>query len=385
MKYYIIAGEASGDLHASNLIKEIRKLDKNAIFRCWGGDLMLQQNVELVKHYKETSYMGFFEVILHLPAILKNINFCKKDIISFNPDALILVDYPGFNLRIAEFIKKHILRTPNSELKTFYYISPQVWAWKRSRVKKIKACVDRMFVILPFEKDFYKQYNYDVDFVGHPLLDEIQNYNNIQSPASSFQLPTSKPIIALLPGSRKQEISKMLSIMLQIIPHYKEYQFVIAAAPSIPQELYHKYINALTTYDLQLTTTYDLRRTTYDLLSISFAAVVTSGTATLETALFEVPEVVCYKGNYLSYLIAKSLVKIKYISLVNLIMNKKVVTELIQNDLNISNLKAELDKIVYDADNRKRIISDYKQIKLKLGGPGASTKTAQIIYNELTY
>lgn len=382
MKYYIIAGEASGDLHSSNLIKELRLLDKNAQFRCWGGDLVKAQNAELVKHYSDTAYMGFLEVLLHLPDIIKNINYCKKDILQYKPDTLILVDYPGFNLRIARFAKKHFKRTTNNEQRIFYYISPQVWAWKSSRIKKIKKFVDKMFVILPFEKNFYKEYNYDVEFVGHPLLDAIENFKNNQILMNNEQQTTNNEqrTIALLPGSRKQEISKMLSVMLNVIPSFPDYQFVIAAAPSIPKEYYDKYINKLSTINYQLSTVYNQ---TYQLLSNSVAAIVTSGTATLETALFEVPEVVCYKGTGLSYMLARQLVKVKYISLVNLIMDKKVVTELIQKDLTVNNIKEELGKLLYDNDKRDQLASDYKQLKTILGGPGASAKTAQLIVNQL--
>jgi lipid-A-disaccharide synthase len=379
MNYYIIAGEASGDLHASNLIKELRLLDNDAHFRCWGGDLVKSQNAELVKHYKDTAYMGFLEVILHLPAIIKNINYCKKDILQYKPDALILVDYPGFNLRIAEFSKSKLLRTQNPELRTYYYISPQVWAWKSSRIKKIKKFVDKMFVILPFEKNFYKKYDYDVDFVGHPLLDAIESYN--QQPSNEHMSTLAhEHIIALLPGSRKQEISKILSVMLKVIPSFPDYQFVIAAAPSIPKEFYDKYILKLKTQNSKLKIIYN---DTYNLLANSVAAIVTSGTATLETALFEVPEVVCYKGSGFSYMLAKHLVKVKYISLVNLIMDKQVVTELIQDDLTADNIKKELTRLLHDNDKKAQISSDYKQLKTILGGPGASRKTAQAIFNHI--
>ena len=377
MRYYIIAGEASGDLHASNLIKELRLLDNNAIFRCWGGDLMKAQGADLVRHYKDTAYMGFLEIIKHLPDIFKNINFCKQDILQFKPDALILVDYPGFNLRIAEFAKKQLLRTTNYKLRTFYYISPQVWAWKSSRVKKIKKFVDKMFVILPFEKNFYKKYDYDVEFVGHPLLDAIENYKHEFN--SQFSILNSQfPIVAFLPGSRKQEISKMLSIMLKVIPSFQDYQFVIAAAPSIPKKFYDEYTTNLQSPISNLSIVYN---NTYNLLSHSVAAIVTSGTATLETAIFEVPEVVCYKGSGFSYMLAKHLIKVKYISLVNLIMDKKVVTELIQDDLTVDNIKQELNKLLNDKEKQSQLSTDYKQLKHILGDSGASRKTAQAIFN----
>src|ERR1019366_1651984 len=303
MNYYIIAGEASGDLHASNLMKELKLQDVNARFRCWGGDLMKSQGADLVKHYRYLSFMGFTEVLMNLPTILDNIKFCKKDILEHQPDVLILVDYPGFNLRIAEFAKA-------SGIKVFYYISPQIWAWKQSRVHKIKKEVDKMFVILPFEKEFYERFNYLVDFVGHPLLDAVADYATNKN---SLSIHTDKPIIALLPGSRKQEISAMLPIMLSLVKQYTNYQFVIAAAPSQTKDFYQTLIG-----DSDVKIVFDQ---TYQLLQKAEVALVTSGTATLETALFGVPEIVCYKGGAVSFAIAKQLVKVKYISLVNLIMD----------------------------------------------------------------
>ncbi len=364
MNYYIIAGEASGDLHASNLMKELKALDTNAQFRCWGGDLMKAQGADLVKHYRELAFMGFTEVLLNLRTILKNINFCKKDILQHKPDVLILVDYPGFNIRIAEFAKAQ-------GIKVFYYISPQIWAWKQSRVHKIKKVVDKMFVILPFEKEFYQRFNFDVDFVGHPLLDAVQNYS-LQS--STLPVTADKPIIALLPGSRKQEISTMLPLMLSMKKRYENYQFVIAGAPSQNKEFYQTFIG-----DADVKIVYNQ---TYQLLQKSEVALVTSGTATLETALFGVPEVVCYKGGAISYGIAKQLVKVKYISLVNLIMDKEIVKELIQNELTESNLKTELDKLL-KPETRTKILADYAQLKEKLGGSGASKKTAKLIIHYL--
>lgn len=371
MNYYIIAGEASGDLHASNLMKSILNLDKKATFRCWGGDLMQAQGGFLVKHYKQLAFMGFSEVLLNLSTILKNIKFCKKDIISNKPDVLILVDYPGFNLRIAEYAKKH-------GIKVFYYISPQIWAWKQNRVHKIKRIVDKMFVILPFEKDFYARFHYNVDYVGHPLLDAIEEYNVKKLSFEEFTQKhklESKPIIALLPGSRKQEISKMLNVMLSIASFYKDYQFVIAGAPSIDAEFYNLLINH---ENIKI-----VSNSTYELLQHSTAALVTSGTATLETALFEVPEVVCYSGSKISYEIAKRLIKVKYISLVNLIMDEQVVKELIQDDFNSLNLKQELDKLLFDEQNKKNLFEKYKELRKKLGNSGASIRTATIMINNL--
>ena len=370
MKYYIIAGEASGDLHASNLIKELKCKDNAADFRCWGGDLMQEQGGVLVKHYRDLAFMGFVEVIFNLKTILNNISFCKKDILNYNPDALVLVDYPGFNLRIAEFAKA-------AGIKVFYYISPQIWAWKKSRVKKIKRDVSQMFVILPFEKEFYKNHGVDVDFVGHPLIDAISNYLR-KSDISSFKANNNleaKPIIAILPGSRKQEILKMLPIMLSIIKEFKDYQFVVAAGSSIPIELYENIIK-----DSEVKIVVDR---TYDLLRSAEAGLITSGTATLETALFELPEIVCYKANAISFLIAKSIVKIKFISLVNLVMDKEIVKELIQKELNTKNLIHELKELLENKKKRKEISENYKILKEKLGDSGASEKTASLIEQSL--
>ena len=364
MNYYIIAGEASGDLHASNLMKELKVLDANAKFRCWGGDLMKAQGADLVKHYRELAFMGFTEVLMNLRTILSNIDFCKKDILEHKPDVLILVDYPGFNLRIAEFAKAE-------GIKVFYYISPQIWAWKQSRVHKIKRVVDKMFVILPFEKEFYQRFDYPVDFVGHPLLDAVVNYSN---EPNTLSVTTDKPIIALLPGRRKQEISAMLPLMLSMKKQYSNYQFVIAGAPSQPKEFYQTFIEDT---DVKI-----VFNQTYQLLQKAQVAMVTSGTATLETALFGVPEVVCYKGGAISFAIAKQLVKVKYISLVNLIMDKEIVKELIQNELNETNLKIELDKLL-NADSRNKMLSDYAELTTKLGGAGASKKTAGLMIDYL--
>lgn len=364
MKYYIIAGEASGDLHASNLMRELKKLDSEASFRCWGGDLMKAQGAELVKHYRDLAFMGFTEVLMNIRTIFKNIDFCKSDILLHKPDVLILVDYPGFNLRIAEFAKAQ-------GIKVFYYISPQIWAWKQSRVHKIKRVVDKMFVILPFEKDFYGKFDYNVDFVGHPLLDAVEGQ---MIDGSGWDIPTDKPVIALLPGSRKQEIDTMLPLFLEQKKHYPSYQFVIAGAPSQSKEYYQSFIK-----DKDVRIVYNR---TYQLLQRAEAALVTSGTATLETALFNVPEVVCYKGGAVSYMIAKQLIKVKYISLVNLIMDREIVKELIQNELNEKNLKAELDKLL-NIDSREQLLRDYSELRSKLGGAGASQKAAKLMISYL--
>lgn len=368
MKYYIIAGEASGDLHGSNLMKELKIQDPQAEFRFWGGDLMQQQGGTLVKHYKDLAFMGFSEVIMNLRTILNNIKICKKDIQEYKPDAVILVDYPGFNLRIAEFVK-------NLGIKVYYYISPQIWAWKTGRVHKIKKFVDRMFVILPFEKEFYSKYDFEVDFVGHPLLDAMKDLPemNLEKFKSEHGLDDRK-VIAMLPGSRKQEIKKKLPIMLSVEKDFPEYQFVVAGAPSLDLEFYQE----IAGNQIKI-----ISNKTYDLLRISEAALVTSGTATLETALLNIPEVVCYKGSRISYEIGKRVVKyIKFISLVNLIMDREVVKELIQQELNTKNLKSELTKILTEP-KRSQVLNDYKELREKLGGHGASERTAELIVWDL--
>jgi lipid-A-disaccharide synthase len=367
MKYYIIAGEASGDLHAANLIREIKRLDPDSVFRAWGGDKVQEQGAELVMHHSHMGFMGFAEVLANLRSILGLLRQCKNDIKKYNPDAVILVDYPGFNFRIARFAKKR-------GLKVFYYISPQVWAWKRSRVFQVRRWVDRMFVILPFEKDFYKRFNVDVDFVGHPLLDAIANF--IESGNSDLPLISDKrPIVALLPGSRKLEVAYMLPIMLAITDLFPDFRFVIAGTSSLPRLFYMDIIGSQ-----NVEVVFDK---TYALLSHARAALVTSGTATLETALFKVPQVVCYKGSYLSYKIAKQLVKIKYISLVNLIMDRVVVKELIQRGLSQKNFYRELNILLNDENARQKMISDYRVLESMLGGPSASARTAKLISNLL--
>ncbi len=369
MNYYIVSGEASGDLHGSNLMKALQKVDVNANFRFWGGDLMQHVGGTLVKHYKERSFMGFIEVIMNLSSIYKDISFCKKDIETYKPDVIIFIDNSGFNLRIAKWAKQ-------KGFKTNYYVSPQVWASRAKRVHKIKRDVDAMYVILPFEKAFYKDnFDYDVNFVGHPLIDAIADRNQVdeQEFRNAHKL-NNKPIIALLPGSRKQEIKKMLSVMLSLIDDFPDYQFVIAGAPSQDFEFYKTFIKHSNISFVD--------NKTYDLLSVSTATLVTSGTATLEAALFKVPQVVCYKGSNISYQIAKRIITLKYISLVNLIMDKEVVTELIQNDFNKNRLKEELERIL-DESNRVKLFSDYYDLEKKLGGKGASEKTANLIYKSI--
>jgi lipid-A-disaccharide synthase len=372
MRYYIIAGEASGDLHGSNLIKELKKLDEYALIRCWGGELMQKAGAELVKHYRDLAFMGFIEIAINLRTILKNLKFCKEDILQFKPDAIILIDYPGFNLRIARWAKEQ-------GLKVIYYISPQVWAWKENRVKQIKVSVDLMLVILPFEKAFYRKWNYDVEYVGHPLVEVVEEFMARTTNQSGKMIGngSSLPIIALLPGSRKQEILIKLPIMLSVSRFFPEYQFVVAQAPgqedAFYEHLYRDYPNVTSAKD-----------NTYQLLNQAKAACVTSGTATLETALFGVPEVVCYKGSAISYQIAKRLIRVRYISLVNLIMDKQVVKELIQDELTTSKLKEALSDLLTNSQTKENLIKDYRELKelLKLGG-NASANAAKTIVEYL--
>ena len=363
MKYYIIAGEASGDLHGSNLIKEIKTLDPTASIKAWGGDLMQQAGASLVKHYRDLAFMGFLEVIKNLPTILQNIRFCKQDIEAWQPDVLVLVDYPGFNLRIAEWAKKN-------GFKVVYYIAPQVWAWKENRVKKMKLCIDKMFCILPFEKDYFKnKWNWDVTYVGHPLLPVIASFKT-----TNPLVTDNKKVIAILPGSRKQEIIKMLPVMLSVTPHFPNYTFMVAQAPGQDAPFYNRYLMGYSNVTL-------IKNSTYDLLSIADAALVTSGTATLETALFKVPEVVCYKTSKFSYQIAKRLVKIKFISLVNLIMDKEIVQEIIQENLTEQHLTIALRNITENETNRKEVMENYASLHalLAAGGGDASAKVAKEI------
>ena len=362
-KIYIIAGEASGDLHGSNVIRELRQMDASLNVRCWGGDLMQKAGGDVVKHIRDLAFMGFQEVLMNLRTILRNMKECKADIEKFQPDALLLIDYPGFNLRIAEWAKE-------KGIPVFYYVSPQVWAWKQSRVYKIRKVVDHMFVILPFEKAFYEKFDYSVDFVGHPLLDEIHRYEE-EKTAADFKARnqlTNMPIIAILPGSRRQEIAKKLPIMLKSVDNLSGYQIVVAGAPSMDQSFYTDFLPEKSKI---------VFGQTYDLLANSTAAIVTSGTATLETALFQVPEVVCYKSSPLSYHIAKRLVKIKYISLVNLIMDREVVKELIQDDCTSVQISKELSRILPGGESRSQMEKDFKELRQLLGGGGASKKVAQ--------
>ena len=371
-KLYIISGEASGDLHGSNLLKELFVQNNSTPsnpeinVRYWGGDKMEEVTGKPpVKHIRDLAFMGFLEVLLNIRTILKNITLCKKDIEEFKPDALLLIDYPGFNLRIAEWAKE-------KGIKIYYYISPTVWAWKENRVYKIKKSVDQMFVILPFEKPFYDKFDYSVEYVGHPLLDAIKEYNSREFDKTAFlkenQL-NEKPIIAILPGSRKQEIKLKLPVMLQAVSKLDQYQIIIAGAPSLDPSFYDQFIDA--------SSTTILHGKTYDILSAAEAAVVTSGTATLETALLGIPEVVCYKTSGISYAIAKRLVKIKFISLVNLIMDKEVVKELIQQECNPLKIRLELMHILKGGEKREQMLEEYSEMKKILGDGGASAKVAQ--------
>ena len=368
-KFYIIAGEPSGDLHASNLMQAILDERSNTDFRFWGGEKMNAIQKGMAKHIKDLAFMGFLEVVLNLRTILRNISFCKKDILAYQPEALILVDYPGFNLRIAKWAKKH-------DIKVYYYISPQIWAWKQNRVYKIKELVDKMYVILPFEKDFYKRFDFDVEYVGHPLLDEIAKFDFSDSRLSFLdrnQLD-NRAIIAVLPGSRKQEVSVKLPIMLAAVKGYVNHQIIVAGAPTLSKEFYASIDDSVSV----------IFNETYEIMANARAAIVTSGTATLEAALFKVPEVICYKGSNISYSIAKRLIKVKYISLVNLILDQEVVKELIQHECTSENIQLELDKIINDENYRQMLIDKYNELEEMLGGGGASKKVAQSLFKTLS-
>jgi lipid-A-disaccharide synthase len=373
MKYYIIAGEASGDLHASRLIRAIKQHDAEANFRVWGGDLMAAEGALLVKHYRDLAFMGFIEVAANIRTILSNMKFCKRDLLAFKPDLLILVDYPGFNIPIAKFAHKNAI-------KTAYYISPQVWAWKEGRVKTLRTVIDKMLVILPFEKEFYAKWNYQVSYVGHPLIEIIEGYKMHKTDhnlRNKLNITSDKKIVALLPGSRKQEIQKKLPVMLEATAGMKDVVFVVGQAPSLPDSIIESYTKGFSEVRI-------LKGDTYGLLSIADAAVVTSGTATLETALFGIPEVVCYKGSPISYAIAKRVIKVKYISLVNLILNKPAVQELIQEEMNAANIRTAVHEILFNEAKRAEMITDFSDLKsiLQAGG-NASEKAAMEIMTML--
>jgi lipid-A-disaccharide synthase len=363
MKYYLVAGEASGDLHGANLMKALKELDGQADFRFFGGDLMQAEGGMLVKHYADMAFMGFVEVVLNLNTILKNLSLCKKDIIAYQPGVLILIDFPGFNLKIAEFAKA-------KGITVYYYISPKVWAWNQKRVLKIKKTVDHLFCILPFEVDFYKTWGMDIDYVGNPLLDAVDAF----TPNPAFLTQNNlvdKKIVALLPGSRKQEISRLLPDMLAVANKFPHHSFVIAGAPSFDAAYYKQYMP-----DAHIPVIFNA---TYDLLHVADAAVVASGTATLETALFNVPQVVVYKGNAVTIGIARLLIKIKFISLVNLIMDRAVVQELIQQDCNPEKIATELNNLLHNAHYRQIMLANYDALDERMGQAGASSKTAKLI------
>ena len=370
MKYYIIAGEASGDLHGSNLVKEIFRIDKNAIIRAWGGEKMMDAGATVIKNYKDLSFMGFYEVILNLNTILKNIRFCKSDIKKFNPNKIILIDYPGFNLRIAKWAKKN-------NFFVNFYIAPQIWAWKESRIDIIKKYIDRLYVILPFEKNYFKnKHNYKVKYLGHPIMDSIKNFNNTDNKKSFLEknkIDDNRKIIAILPGSRKQEIRKILKIMLNVIGNFSDYQFIIAGVPNIKKNFYRSIIKD---FDVKM-----VENQTYDLLSNSSAALVTSGTATLETALFKVPQVVCYKTSLISFFLAKIFVKIKYISLVNLIVDREIIKELVQSRCTKNNIINELTQVLKKR-NALTIKKNYDELISLIGSFGTSKRVATDILNK---
>lgn len=375
MKYYLIAGEASGDLHASNLMKAILQEDPKAEFRFFGGDLMAKAGGTCVKHYRDMAYMGFIPVLLHLRTIFRNLSCCKQDILTWKPDVLILIDYPGFNLKVAKFIKQH------SSIPVYYYISPKIWAWKEYRIKNIRRDIDKLLSILPFEVDFFKKHHYPVNYVGNPCVDAVQTFReNYQESLDEFQLRNkldNRPIIALLAGSRKQEIKDNLSRMTEASKDFPQYQFVIAGAPGIDPEFYQQFIGK----DTKI-----LFGQTYPLLTHATAALVTSGTATLETALFKVPQVVCYytaAGKLVSFL-RRHILKVQYISLVNLISGNEAVTELVADGMTVTNLKAELKQILPDGNKRSKMLSDYEQLIQTLGTAGASQRAAEIIISSLS-
>ncbi len=371
MRYFIIAGEQSGDLHGSNLVKGILSTDSEAIISCWGGDLMESAGATLLVHYKKLAFMGFVAVIKNLGAIAKNLALCKSHISEFKPDVIIFIDYPGFNLRIAEFAK-------NEGYKTFYYISPKLWAWNEGRVKKVKKYIDRMFIIFPFEVDFYRKHDVQVEYRGNPLVDETEM--RIKSFPSKEKIRiesgiSDKPVIALLAGSRKHEIELILPAMLGMVAKFPDHQFVLAGVKNIPDDLYSRIIG---NHDVRM-----IKEKTYEILHIADAALVTSGTATLEAALTGTPQVVCYKGDFLSMLIAWMVIKVKYISLVNLIMGAEVIRELVQYDLNERNLFTELKAILPGGEKRNKILADYAVLKEKLGPSGASLRVAEEMVKEI--
>ena len=374
MRYFIIAGEASGDLHGSNLIKGIREMDKEAQIRCWGGDLMKEAGAELIRHYKEGAIMGFVEVVANLGKLAKNLQDCKNDIVKYNPDAVILIDYPGFNFRIAKFAKERGMRV-------FYYIAPKVWAWKEKRVHKLKKYVDRLFIIFPFEIEYFKKWGIDAIYRGNPLLDSVDNHSSSEESKEAFEqrcgIGSAEKTVALLAGSRRSEIKYLLPRMMQVAGRYPEYRFLMACAPSMEREFYEGIIgNKCSNIKL-------LFGETYSILRHSDAAIISSGTASLEAALIGVPQVVCYGGNEISYQIARSVVKLKYISLANLIMDKGLFKELIQHDCTPQKISAELDNLLGNSAYREKMLADYRDVRNILGGKGACAKVASAMIEEL--
>jgi lipid-A-disaccharide synthase len=360
VRYYIISGESSGDLHGSNLVKGLRKVDASAQFRAWGGEHLQSVGVEPVKHIRDLAFMGFVEVMANLRTILGNIDFCKKDIESFRPDVLILIDYPGFNMRIARWAKK-------KGIKVVYYVAPQVWAWKQKRALKLGKITDLIITILPFEKDFFARFGISAHYVGHPLLDAMENYSHISPDPDR---------VAILPGSRKMEIKNMLPVMLETAARFPELNFVIAASPSVEESFYKKHMG---NSNVPL-----VFGKTYSVLAQSKAALVTSGTATLETALLSVPQAVCYRGNTISYLLVKQMIKVKFISLVNLILDRHLVNEFIQHDLNADALSKELTSLLYDENRIQELYGGYLELQEKLGGKGASDRAAELIFTRFS-
>lgn len=375
MKYYIIAGEASGDLHASNLMREIKKLDPMANFRFWGGDLMAAEGGQMVGHYRDTAFMGVFEVVMNLSSIFKNIKKCKQDILKYQPDVVILVDYPGFNMRIAKFAK-------SADFKVFYYIAPKIWAWNQGRVRKIKKYVDKVFTILPFETDFYAKHGVPVVYSGNPLLDALHHRNNKDETSERFRIRNGlddRPIVAMLAGSRKEEIERLLPEMVSMVSLFPSYQFVIAGAPSFSHVNYERFIED--TPDVKV-----LFNETYSLLTHAHCSMVTSGTATLEAALLNCPQVVCYKmwgGEISSFIAKRIIIQVPFISLVNLIMNREVVKELFQGELTRKSLRKELDLLCNEDKYRAEMFQGYDELRSIMGDAGSSERTARLMWESL--
>lgn len=372
MRYYILAGEASGDLHASNLITEIKKIDQEAVFRGFGGDLMEKAGMTVLKHYRDMAFMGLVPVIMNIRTIQKNFRFCETDLLQFKPDVLILVDYPGFNLRMAKFAKAHGIRT-------FYYISPKIWAWKQERVHKVKAFVDEMFTILPFEGEFYRKFDYPVNYVGNPLLDAILEKKTAPDHDKFFaenELP-DKPILAVLPGSRKSEISVLLPTMLKAAAQFPEFQCIVAGAPNMGMENYQRYMG-----NSKVPVIWNK---TYEILNHSRVAIVASGTATLETAIMNVPQVVVYQmtPNWLFQFFRTYFLTSKWVSLVNIILGKEAVQELIQSDFKLDKIISELRRIIYNPEYGQQMKANYSEMMIKLGEPGASKRAAELMVKKL--